>query len=169
MGTRSRVIIHRRSKAPIRLWIHYDGYFSGVGDELCEQVKLLLEKYTVEQVETMLAALDLKEAEAYQNFKTEDLIAFIEGKTEYANDECGDIAFEYQLDFTGNYFSGEGHSGDCGEVKRTLTLEQIKAGAKLTDPAALLGRIDVDTLVGMFRMLSASEKAEALTRLAAIG
>lgn len=167
MGTHSRVIIHRRNKAPIYLWIHCDGYFSGVGNDLCEQLKLLLDKYTIEQIETMLVALDLKETEEYQNFETEDLIAFVEGKTEYLNDEdSDDIAFEYHLDFTGNYFSGEGHSGDCGEVTRTLTLEQIKAGAKLTDPIALLGRIDVDTLVGLFRMLSASEKAEALAKLA---
>ena len=98
MGTRSRLIIYRSSKRPIYLWMHWDGYFSGVGNDLCEQIKLLLEKYTLEQIHTMLDALDLKKAHDYQDFKTKDLIAFIEGKTEYEYDDCDDIAYEYEFD-----------------------------------------------------------------------
>ena len=164
MGTRSRLIIYRGIKSPIYLWMHWDGYFSGVGNDLCEQIKLLLEKYTLEQIHTMLDTLDLKKAHDYQDFKTKDLIAFIEGKTEYENDNCDDIAYEYKLDFNGEYLSGRGYDDECESI-RTLKFEQIKAGAKLTDKVALLGHVDVATVVSIFAMLSANEKKEAFHKL----
>jgi hypothetical protein len=144
--------------------MHWDGYFSGVGNDLCEQIKLLLEKYSVEQIHTMLDALDLKKVEEYQHFKTEDFIAFIEGKTTYGYDDCSDIAYEYTLDFGRGFLSGKGYE-DESEVIRTLKFEQIKSGSKLTDSIALQGTIDVDTIVSMFAMLTADDKKKAFHKL----
>jgi hypothetical protein len=167
MGTRSRLIIYRRTGPPIYLWMHWDGYFSGVGDDLCKQIKLLLEKYTIEQIHTMLDALDLKKVEEYQDFKTEDLIAFIEGKTTYGYDDCSDIAYEYELDFTDKSLSGKGYEDD-EEVERTLKFEQIKYGVKLTDEVVKLKYINTHTVVTAFAMLSDDEKKEALDRITAM-
>lgn len=163
MGTRSRLIIYRASKRPIYLWMHWDGYFSGVGNDLCEQIKLLLEKYTVEQINTMLDALDLKKVEDYQHFKTEDLIAFIEAKTTYGYDDTDDIEYEYKLDFTRGFLSAISHEGI-----KTFTLAHIKSGMNFTRHNTLLGHVGVNTVVSTFAMLTADEKKEALDKIMAM-
>jgi hypothetical protein len=163
MGTHSRLIIYRASKPAIYLWMRCDGYFSGVGNQLCKQIKLLLEKYTVEQINTMLDALDLEEADTYQDFKTEDLIEFIERKTTYGYDDSEDIAYEYKLDFTRGFLSGKGDEG-----VKTVTLAHIKSDVNLTDYETLLGHVSVKTVVYTFALLTAEEKKEALDKITAI-
>ena len=71
---------------------------------------------------------------------------------------------EYKLDFNGKYLSARGYEDKCENI-RTLKFEQIKAGLKITDKAALLGHIDVATVVSIFTMLSADEKKEALHKI----
>jgi hypothetical protein len=105
---------------------HWDGYFSGVGDCLCTQIKRLLEKYSIPEINAMLDALEVEESESH-NFNTDDLIPFIEGKTAYGNDMCDDIEYEYRLDFHNSTFEGSGN----GE-KRVLRLDQIRAGKQIS-------------------------------------
>jgi hypothetical protein len=105
---------------------HWDGYFSGVGDWLCTQIKRLLEKYSIPEINAMLDALEVEESESH-NFNTDDLIPFIEGKTVYGNDMCDDIEYEYRLDFHFGTFEGSGN----GET-RVLRLDQIRAGNQIS-------------------------------------
>lgn len=128
MGTRSRLVIHRGFKKPAMLWMHWDGSFEGVGSWLCREIKNLLQKYSVEQVETMLEALELTYTDSYQCFKTEDLIPFIEGKTAYKIDDCDDFEYEYMLKFESCTLVGT-HIGR-GET-RVLSFDQILAGKEL--------------------------------------
>jgi hypothetical protein len=159
MGTRSRVIIYRKSKPAISLWMRCDGYFSGVGNKLCKQIKLLVEKYTIEQIHTMLDALDLEKIDEDEEFEPEDLVAFIEGKTAHGYDS-EDIAYEYKLDFARGFLSGKGDEG-----VKTVTFAQIKSGVNLTDYETLLGHVTVTTVVSTFALLNADEKKEALDRI----
>jgi hypothetical protein len=110
-----------------------DGYFEGAGNSLCEQVKLLLEKYSAEEIKTMLEALDLEDhtGSEVQHFKTEDLIGFIEGKIIYKHDEDGDTDYVYDLDFRHKYMYGK-DEGD-NDYECSLTFDEIKAGVNLTD------------------------------------
>lgn len=128
MGTRSRLIIYRShsGKKPFYLWMHWDGYFSGVGDWLCVQIKRLLEKYSIPEINAMLDTLEVKESDSH-NFNTDDLIPFIEGKTAYGNDMCDDIEYEYRLDFHNGTFEGSGH-----DETRVLRLDQIRAGKQIS-------------------------------------
>lgn len=158
MGTRSRLLIHRVSKPTIYLWMHWDGYFDGVGAWLCEQIKLLLAKYTIPEIQTMLDALDLGtySAEDYQSFKVKDLIPFIEGKTTYKNDFCDDIMYEYELDFSKQTLIGKGPDGGERDVVRALSFDQMKAGADFHKMPESVTRV-----VEMFNSLSDAEKEEA--------
>jgi hypothetical protein len=169
MGTRSRLVIYRSrsGKKPFYLWMHWDGYFSGVGDWLCAQIKLLLEKYSVEQIETMLEALELTDTDNYQCFKTEDLIPFIEGKTSYGNDMCDDIEYEYRLDFHRGTFIGMGH-----DETRSLHLDQIRVGALISDdepaPASILSdktNLVFEMVAAALKTLTDAEKTSMLERL----
>lgn len=170
MGTRSLLIIYRRSKPLIYLWNPWDGDFSGVGNDLCKQIKLLLEKYTVEEIQVMLDALDVSEGKDDQRFDPETLMSFIEGKTTYGNNGKGaTVSFIYRLKLAEGILSGEGYADDCSEVVRTLTLEQIKTGADFRSNSVILGHVDIESMIKIFKALPAAKRAEALERLAAIG
>ena len=125
MGTRSRLCFLRRrsGKKPVYLWMHWDGYFSGVGSWLCKEFKTLMEKYSLPEIKAMIDALDLKDTDEYQCFKTTDLIPFLEGKTAYENDPCDDIEYEYTFDIDLGTFVGSGH-----DETRMLWVDQIRAG-----------------------------------------
>ena len=123
MGTSSRLVIARRNSADINFWIHWDGYFSGVGNDLCEQLKVLLEKYTVEQIIEMLEALSLEEEG--QNFNTSDLIPFIEGKVSCCEDLCEEFLYLYALDFEEGTLSARANHLD---IEEELDFEQIRKG-----------------------------------------
>jgi hypothetical protein len=125
MGTRSRLVIRRNraSKKTIYLWMKWDGYFSGVGTWLCSELKKLLETYTIPEIRRMIDALDIADDEDGQRFNPKDLIPFLEGKTEYKNDPCDDIEYEYILDADLGTFVGE-HYDEC----YMLHFDQILAG-----------------------------------------
>jgi hypothetical protein len=164
MGTRSRLQIKRYTKKDIYLWIHFDGYFDGVGRSVCEQVKLLLEKYTPAQVQEMVEALDVHEATKFADFRTEDLIPFIEGKTDYTNNECDDIEFHYTLDFKAGTFKGAGWDDIRG-----LMLCQIQAGMTFSDVGDPEDRAesldDVDLILSKYALLSEEKKAFLRSKL----
>lgn len=134
MGTRSRLQIRRPSKSTIYLWMHWDGYFDGVGVWLCEQVRRLLETYAIPEIQTMLESLDLEETTGYQCFNTDDLIPFIKGETAYKNDPCDDIMYEYILDFSKQTFVGvDVGFGSREDTTLELSFDQIKSGVDFSN------------------------------------
>jgi hypothetical protein len=56
MGTRSRLIIRRRAKRDICVWVHWDGYFSSAGNDICEQIAVLLQRHP-EGIEALADAI----------------------------------------------------------------------------------------------------------------
>lgn len=168
MGTRSRLVIHRRTKKPIMLWMRWDGYFEGVGSWLCKEIKNLLQKYSIEQIETMLEVLNLDDVEGYQCFSTADLIPFIEGKTKYMNTNCDDIEYEYILNFQSRTFVGIGHGETCA-----LSFDMILAGKELVggdyeEPVhAVSDKANVvfEMTAAAFKTLTESEKSNVIDRL----
>ncbi len=102
MGTRSRIVIRRSNKSHIHLWMHWDGYLSGQGDRICSQLRLLLQNYSTISLQTKVDALEIADVEEdeCQNFSAEYLEDFIENRTDYKNDPCDDIEFEYTIDFS---------------------------------------------------------------------
>jgi hypothetical protein len=101
MGTHSRIILRRSTgRNHIHLWMHWDGYFSGQGDQICKQLRLLLSKYSTISLQSMLDALEVPELEDdNQNFSAEHLGDFIEGHIPFKNDMCEDVEYEYTVDF----------------------------------------------------------------------
>jgi hypothetical protein len=79
--------------------MHWDGYFSGQGDRLCAQLRRLLQKYSTASLQAMVDNLPMEDAYS-QNFSAEYFEDFIEGRTDYKNDECEDIEYEYIVDFS---------------------------------------------------------------------
>ena len=167
MGTRSRLIINRRVKKPIYLWMHWDGYFDGVGLWLCNELKALMEKYSISEIKTMIYAIDMEDNTTCQSFKTNDLIPFIEGKTKYKNDTCDDIEYEYTLDIDLGTFAGSGH-----DKTRILWLDQIRTGMDFNsdvDESHERASDKVNVIVEMVRAsmktLSESEKNIAIGKI----
>jgi hypothetical protein len=145
--------------------MHWDGYWDGVGDWLCHQLKLLLAKYTPEQAQEMVEALEMKELAFMegQAFKTEDLIPFLEGKKEYKNDACDDIQYQYTLNFKAGTLIGE----NVNVETRALMLSQIHAGMMFSsmdteDPKSVKS---VDMILSMFALLSDEDKSYVRTKL----
>jgi hypothetical protein len=101
MGTRSRIILHRTTKPNIYLWMHWDGYFTGQGKNLCVQLKSLLSRYTLEELQVMVENLEVSNIESgdYQSFSAEHFGDFMEGKQTFKQDLCDDIEYEYHIDF----------------------------------------------------------------------
>jgi hypothetical protein len=124
MGTRSRLIIRRKTKE-IRLWMHWDGYFDGVGNDLVKQVKKLLEKYTAKQICNMIETLVIDYEGDTETFDQNQLADFIEGKVTYANDMCDDVEYTYTLDANRRILIGK--SDGTNDV-RILSFVDIKAG-----------------------------------------
>lgn len=125
MGTRSRLIIRRRNRSHIYLWMHWDGYFSGQGTTLCKQMQQLLANYSREELNELVDALQLEDTEYYQSFSGEHLSAFLEGTKVFANDTCDDVEYEYILDCAKGYLSGISLNND---IIFTLTFPQLQNG-----------------------------------------
>jgi hypothetical protein len=167
MGTRSRLLIRRPGKRTINLWMHWDGYFSGVGTALCKQLLELLTKYTLAQITDMVLALDVKDLDADegQNFDTGDLIPFIEGKKIYKDDLCEDIQFEYILDFYAQTLTGHNRYEDG--TNYTLSFTEILAGQVMTDMREKDETASVVKIIAMFRLLSSEAECDAVRRFLA--
>lgn len=130
MGTRSRLILRRKTKE-IRLWMHYDGYFDGVGNNLVDQVKKLLEKYTAKQICEMIEALHIDyDGKDFETFDQSKLVDFIEGTVTYANNMCDDVEYTYTLDANKRILCGK--SDGTNDV-RVLSFVDIKAGKTFDD------------------------------------
>ena len=100
MGTRSRILIRRTSKTPIYLWMQWDGYFSGQGDRICEQLSRLLSKYSAISLQSIIDTLIVEELaeDEGQLFTAECLEDFIEGRASFKSDPCDDVEYEYIID-----------------------------------------------------------------------
>jgi hypothetical protein len=101
MGTRSRIVIRRYTVPNIHLWMHWDGYFAGQGDRICEELARLLRNYSFISLQSKVEEMtveNLPEDEC-QEFSGELLADFIEGNTIFKNDTCDDIEYEYMIDF----------------------------------------------------------------------
>jgi hypothetical protein len=131
MGTRSRILIRRTSQAFIHLWMHWDGYFSGQGDEICAQLVHLLSKYSHDDLQNKVDALvveELIEDDEEQNFSAEFLEDFVEGKTTYKNDPCDDVEYEYVIDFNRAILLAKHYRNNY-----VIQFESIKNGFKVSE------------------------------------
>lgn len=174
MGTRSKLIIKRFTKKDIHLWMHWDGYFDGVGNWLVAEIATLLKKYTPEYIQTLLESLDIIDIVDGQDFQVKDLIPFIEGKTTYGNDECDDIEFLYKLNFVEQTFIGS----DTADDIRALSFAQIKTGTNMSDmdPDDIREKTieslrnpqsirSADMVIAMFQMLNDEDKKYVLSNI----
>ena len=100
MGTRSRIVIKTESEKDTILWVQYDGYLEGVGDSLCQNMKKLLEKYTVEQLKKMAVDIKPKSSHFVTGFNVDNLVHMFEGTYVPFQDESDDYAYEYVIDMT---------------------------------------------------------------------
>ncbi len=130
MGTRSRILIRRTSQKPIYLWMHWDGYFSGQGDEICAQLVRLLSKYSHISLQAKVDALvveDLAEDDG-QNFSAEFIEDFVEDRTTYKNDPCDDVEYEYIVDFKKAILLAKHYSNNY-----VVQFESIQNGFKVSE------------------------------------
>jgi hypothetical protein len=171
MGTRSKLLIVRKHKPNIHLWMHWDGYWNGVGDDICNQLKELLEKYSMETILEMVNALDLEDDEDGQDFNPKDLIAFLEGTTDYLNDTCNDVEYEYTLNFDHQIFYGRGYDREyekkVNRVNRSVSFEQIRSGIKISDFVipSVPEIVSVDRIVEIFINLPKDMRREAFEKI----
>ena len=130
MGTRSRILLRRTSKTPIYLWMHWDGYFSGQGDEICIQLARLLSKYSHISLQAKIDELAIEELaeDESQNFSAEFLEDFVEGQTSYKSDSCDDVEYEYVVDCKAGVLLAK-HNGHCYVVH----FASIKNGYKVSE------------------------------------
>jgi hypothetical protein len=129
MGTRSKLIIRRRksSKPDIHLWMHWDGYFEGVGNTLANQIALMLAKYSPEQIcETIIAADANEDGEP---FDSSHLMEFLEGSVQCFFNDCDDIEYEYVLDADTMTLAGS----HCSGGTRKLSFANIGMGMNFDD------------------------------------
>jgi predicted nuclease with TOPRIM domain len=126
MGTRSRVLIVRENKANVYLWQHWDGYLEGVGSELCNQMKKLLEKYNTILLKEMVENIE----EGIETFSTEMLNDIIENNVKVQYDKCDDIEYEYIININEEYVGVKFHNNDW-LVKLPFAL--VRQGYKFTD------------------------------------
>lgn len=131
MGTRSILLIRRPLKKVLALWTHYDGYFDGVGKTICDQLRLLLTKYTFEQ----LVAL----SEHWEvccdgpKWDAEHLMVSWEGLRVFSHDPCLDFQFRYTIDLRGKgWVSGRDNRNASKDVI-TLSFDEIARGVDFSD------------------------------------
>jgi hypothetical protein len=127
MGTRSRILLRRSSKTDIYLWMHWDGGLFHKGKLLCEQLLHLTSKYSKDQLVHMVELLEIPYTDRYQNFVVEKFTAFVEGSTEYRNDESGDFEYEYIVDF-----SKEALCVKCPFGQSFITFDMLTKGFDIT-------------------------------------
>jgi hypothetical protein len=73
MGTRSRIVIRRKRSEDIYLWQHWDGYLEGVGKDICEEMRRLLDKYTAKDLQEMIEKLSGLDVMNLEKYSTEEL------------------------------------------------------------------------------------------------
>lgn len=160
--------IDRYRKPQIALQIMYNGAMDDFGDNLCKQVKLLLEKYSIEEIEAMADAIDYKDYKSNRSnhFKAEDLIGYMEGNIAYNHDDADDNKphYEYNLDFRSKFLSGTPYD----EEEHVLSFKHIKSGAKLSDDIAELGLGIINEIVHKISLLPDDEKKEIIDRVIAM-
>lgn len=133
MGTRSRVVLKSIAKKPITLWIHFDGYLEGVGDSLCREMRKLLEKYTLEQLEVMAFNIIPQPLEDdVSGFVVDNLVPMFEGTYVPFQDECEDYAFEYVIDMVRGHVGTRLDYGDSN-IFLVIKFDDIKNGMLLSE------------------------------------
>lgn len=134
MFTYSRAIIYRIvDGAPknIHLWMMLDGYFTGVGNILCLQLRELLQKHSRLDLINIIENLNIsdKTDDDNQLFNPRKLCEFIEGSVTYKNDPREDVYYSYEIDFYNGWIIGEDGSDDIIRI----TFEQILEGVTFND------------------------------------
>ena len=130
MGTRSRIVIKRRTKPHIYFWEHWNGDFEGVGSRICEALHTLLHKYDLAGIQNLIEAKE--SGDVFWRFEqTQDLVDFIEGGVEaYSFCDGDDYLFAYLIDPYEERVRGR----NLGEVFTDVTFAQIKKGVTFTSP-----------------------------------
>lgn len=96
MGTRSRIVIHRKGKTPFCIWVHYDGYFEGVGKDMCIVLaKLLSEGKTLaELTSNVTEGEDEIESTSFNAIQFEEILL---GKRHPPSDESMHFSYTYHI------------------------------------------------------------------------
>ena len=125
MGTRSRILLVRKNAKDVYLWQHWDGYLEGVGSDVCDEIKRLLQIYSTSQLQELIEGIE----EGLETFSTQKLKDVIENNIKVEYDECDDIEYEYTINIYEEYL---GVSLSKSWLIK-LPLELIKQGYKFTD------------------------------------
>ncbi len=125
MGTHSRIVIKRRQSNDIFLWQHWDGYLDGVGNSLCEQIKILLEKYSIQELLQMVENIN----EGQDVFETSMLEDVFTNKVNIQFNDCQDIQYEYIIDLENQKLLAK--HGEYTVLK--LNFEMIKNNINFSD------------------------------------
>ena len=126
MGTRSRIIIHRKGIKSFRMWIHYDGYFDGVGKDMCIVLaKLLSEGYDLETlVNNVVEGTDDIET---IGFNADHVREVLLGTRHPPSDSCRDVAYTYHI--YDSYVSGS----SCDMERVTISERGLRLGETFAD------------------------------------
>ncbi len=128
MGTRSRIIIKRKNKDDLYFWAHYDGYYSYMGNKLCENLKLLLENYNINEIINNIYLIHDNYLSC-NDFSPYDLDYIIMNKDNNYLNNCDDFIYIYTIDFENKYIKGV----EVGESRIKLSFNDILNGYIFTD------------------------------------
>lgn len=128
MGTRSRIIIMRPQTKTIYLWQEYDGYLDGVGDRLCDQLRILFGKYDIVELREMVEKIE----EGNDIFETQMLSDIFEKKKEVKFDYSDDINYEYVVDLANEVLIVTCET-NRGFITMHFSFEIIRKGYVITD------------------------------------
>lgn len=138
MGTRSIIILKRRRSRNISLYQHWDGYISGVGDDLCRVMTTLLHKYSIKNLIDMIEDIvDL----TYQEEMEDDTIDEGVSVDEWSGGGTGEFKTEMLYDIIIGSMDAESTVDDDYNYKYIVDIyEQIIKVGKLTMPFKALGQ-----------------------------
>ena len=166
MSTSALLLIALPGPRHICLTIPKEGHFSGVGADLCRQIRALLTKYTLAQITDLLTAVKVEplEVDKDQAFRVEDLIPFLEGKVVYKDEYATRVKFSYSLDVEAQMFRGWDRSDKRG-TPYELTFTQILAGQVMNDMGTSDSTASVEAVVAMFCLLRSDAECAAVREL----
>ena len=166
MSTPALLLIALPGPRHICVTIPTDGHFSGVGADLCHQIRALLTKYTLAQITDLLTAVKVEPLEVGKNqdFRVEDLLPFLEGKVVYKDEYATRVKFSYSLDVEAQMFRGWDRSDKRG-TPYEMTFTQILAGQVMNDMGTSDATASVEAIVAMFRLLRSEAECAAVRLL----
>lgn len=100
MKARSVLEINCPEEGRVRFWMDTDGYFTGVGNGLCNQLMSILSKYTIKEIREMAMGVIRGKNDGRECFVPENLTAVLERRLTCYNKEHGKYEYLYCLDLS---------------------------------------------------------------------